>query len=48
MSRRTQSDALQWLAAELAVQRHQILFSCHPEDWRDLGVVPRNMDQLRG
>ncbi|TXI26906.1 MAG: GTP-binding protein [Aquipseudomonas alcaligenes] len=32
-----------------AAQRHQILlFSCHPEDWRDLGVVPRDMDQLRG
>ncbi|WP_074867506.1 ATP-binding protein [Atopomonas hussainii] len=32
-----------------AAQRHQVLlFSCHPEDWWDLGVVLRDMDQLRG
>lgn len=27
-----------------AAQRHQILlFTCHPDDWRDLGVVPRTL-----
>lgn len=28
-----------------AAQRHQILlFTCHPDEWRDLGVVPRPLD----
>ncbi|QLF94896.1 AAA family ATPase [Pseudomonas sp. ABC1] len=31
-----------------ASQRHQILlFSCHPESWRDLGVIPRDMSALK-
>lgn len=31
-----------------AAQRHQILlFSCHPESWRDLGVVARDMSALK-
>ncbi|WP_368736550.1 ATP-binding protein, partial [Zoogloea oryzae] len=31
-----------------AATRHQILlFSCHPEDWRDLGVAPRAIANLR-
>lgn len=31
-----------------AGQRHQILlFTCHPTDWRDLGVSPRSIDSLR-
>lgn len=31
-----------------AAQRHQILlFTCHPENWRDLGVVPRDMAALK-
>lgn len=31
-----------------ASQRHQILlFSCHPENWQDLGVVPREMQALK-
>jgi len=31
-----------------AAQRHQILlFTCHPENWRDLGVTPRELDGLR-
>lgn len=30
-----------------AAQRHQILlFSCHPENWQDLGAVPREMASL--
>lgn len=30
-----------------AATRHQILLlSCHPEAWRDLGVLPRHMDSL--
>lgn len=30
-----------------AGQRHQILlFSCHPENWRDLGVAARDMESL--
>jgi uncharacterized protein YhaN len=30
-----------------AGQRHQILlFSCHPENWRDLGVAARDMGSL--
>ncbi|MDN5843195.1 MAG: AAA family ATPase [Alcaligenaceae bacterium] len=30
-----------------AAQRHQILlFSCHPENWKDLGVVPVEMSAL--
>ncbi|CBL44155.1 Putative GTP-binding protein [gamma proteobacterium HdN1] len=30
-----------------AAQRHQILlFSCHPENWQDLGVAPREMNKL--
>lgn len=32
-----------------AAQRHQILlFTCHPEKWRDLGVAPRSLETLRG
>lgn len=31
-----------------AAQRHQILlFSCHPENWRDLGVAARDMHAIR-
>ncbi|MCW8193386.1 AAA family ATPase [Proteobacteria bacterium 005FR1] len=31
-----------------AAQRHQILlFTCHPENWRDLGVAPRDLRSLR-
>ena len=31
-----------------AATRHQILlFSCHPEDWRDLGVSARSLENLR-
>lgn len=31
-----------------ASQRHQILlFSCHPENWKDLGVVPVEVETLR-
>jgi chromosome segregation ATPase len=31
-----------------AAQRHQILlFSCHPESWVDIGVVARNMRDLK-
>ncbi|CAM4162050.1 AAA family ATPase [Vreelandella rituensis] len=31
-----------------AAERHQVLlFSCHPEDWRDLGVAPRDMQALK-
>ena len=31
-----------------AAQRHQILlFTCHPENWQDLGVVPREMHSLK-
>ncbi|WP_027966509.1 AAA family ATPase [Halomonas halocynthiae] len=31
-----------------AAQRHQILlFTCHPENWQDLGAVPRDMLSLR-
>lgn len=31
-----------------AAQRHQILlFSCHPEKWRDLGVAHRDMQALK-
>lgn len=31
-----------------AAQRHQILlFSCHPENWRDLGVPAREMQSLK-
>ncbi|TDN97834.1 AAA family ATPase [Halomonas ventosae] len=31
-----------------AAQRHQILmFTCHPENWQDLGVVPRDMRTLK-
>jgi len=31
-----------------AAQRHQILlFTCHPENWRDLGVAPRDMQSLK-
>lgn len=31
-----------------AATRHQILvFSCHPEAWRDLGVAPRSLEALR-
>lgn len=32
-----------------AATRHQILlFSCHPEKWRDLGVGARSVEELRG
>lgn len=32
-----------------AAQRHQILlFTCHPDNWRDLGVVGRDMEGLKG
>ena len=31
-----------------AATRHQILlFTCHPANWRDLGVSPRSLDALR-
>jgi hypothetical protein len=31
-----------------AVERHQILvFTCHPEAWDDLGIVPRSIQSLR-
>ncbi|MDX9700552.1 MAG: AAA family ATPase [Rhodocyclaceae bacterium] len=31
-----------------AATRHQILlFTCHPENWRDLGVAPRDMQALK-
>lgn len=31
-----------------AAQRHQILlFSCHPENWRDLGVAARDLQTLK-
>lgn len=31
-----------------AAQRHQILlFTCHPENWQDLGVLPREMHALK-
>jgi hypothetical protein len=31
-----------------AAQRHQILlFSCHPDNWRDLGVVARELSAER-
>jgi len=31
-----------------ASQRHQILlFTCHPENWRDLGVAPRDLQALK-
>lgn len=31
-----------------ASQRHQILlFTCHPENWQDLGVAPREMQALK-
>ncbi|SNT22873.1 DNA repair exonuclease SbcCD ATPase subunit [Noviherbaspirillum humi] len=31
-----------------AMQRHQILlFTCHPEAWDDLGVVPRSIGSMR-
>lgn len=30
-----------------AARRHQILlFTCHPENWQDLGVIPRDMRSL--
>lgn len=32
-----------------AAQRHQILlFTCHPDNWRDLGVIARDMEGLTG
>ena len=32
-----------------ASQRHQVLlFSCHPDNWRDLGVVARDIQSLKG
>lgn len=31
-----------------AAQRHQILlFTCHPENWQDLGALPRDMHSLK-
>ena len=31
-----------------AAQRHQILlFTCHPENWRDLGVVPKDIQAIK-
>lgn len=31
-----------------AAQRHQILlFTCHPDNWRDLGVAPRDLRALK-
>ncbi|MGM0768868.1 MAG: AAA family ATPase [Pseudomonadota bacterium] len=31
-----------------AARRHQILlFTCHPENWRDLGVAPRDLQALK-
>ncbi|KKN13389.1 hypothetical protein LCGC14_1006780, partial [marine sediment metagenome] len=31
-----------------AATRHQILlFTCHPENWRDLGVEPRDLEALK-
>ena len=31
-----------------AAQRHQmLLFSCHPEQWRDVGVVARELSALK-
>ncbi|WP_341938577.1 AAA family ATPase [Marinimicrobium sp. C2-29] len=31
-----------------AARRHQVLlFSCHPENWRDLGATPRDLQTLR-
>jgi DNA repair exonuclease SbcCD ATPase subunit len=31
-----------------AVERHQILvFTCHPEAWDDLGIIPRNIQSMR-
>lgn len=31
-----------------AATRHQILlFTCHPTNWRDIGVTPRSMDAVR-
>lgn len=31
-----------------AAQRHQILlFTCHPENWQDLGVEPRDLQALK-
>lgn len=32
-----------------AAQRHQILlFTCHPDNWRDLGVIARDVEGLKG
>ncbi|WP_336368246.1 AAA family ATPase [Marinobacter sp. C2H3] len=32
-----------------AAGRHQVLlFTCHPEKWRDLGVVPLDLEALKG
>jgi hypothetical protein len=31
-----------------AAQRHQIpLFTCHPENWRDLGVAARDVQAFK-
>jgi len=31
-----------------AARRHQILlFTCHPENWQDLGVAPREMRSIK-
>jgi len=31
-----------------AAQRHQILlFTCHPEKWQDLGVLPTDLEQVK-
>lgn len=32
-----------------AGQRHQILlFTCHPDNWRDMGVIARDVEGLKG
>ena len=31
-----------------AARRHQVLlFSCHPENWQDLGATPRDLQALK-
>ncbi len=31
-----------------AASRHQVLlFTCHPENWQDLGVAPRDLEALK-
>ncbi|MCU5784534.1 GTP-binding protein [Alcanivorax balearicus MACL04] len=32
-----------------AGQRHQmLLFTCHPDNWRDMGVIARDVEELKG